>query len=128
MVSFFPLPPGPLGMVDLSRTQNLNLVHWVVDIDYKNGTIKGFSHVHGWQIFSGLSVLPVAITSEKQDNDLYKDFLFPNLFTMREKVYPGYSLCGTRAPRHKSGAPSTKGVGFPQITLFRKIAVRPYFF
>lgn len=56
---FFSSANRPFGMVNLSPDTELNGA-WSSGYQYDIDTIKGFSHVHGWQI-SGVSVMPVTI-------------------------------------------------------------------
>lgn len=83
---FFSSASRPFGMVNLSPDTEVGGA-WGSGYRYKTDTIKGFSHVHGWQI-SGLSVLPVTLTDEN------KDTVFSNFQSKfsheKEKVSPGY--------------------------------------
>jgi predicted alpha-1,2-mannosidase len=95
-------------MVNLSPDTELNGA-WGSGYRYKTDTIKGFSHVHGWQI-SGLSVMPVAITSENKTT-IYKDF-YSKFNHDAEKVSPGYHYVELERQGIKAELTSTKRVGF----------------
>lgn len=76
----------PFGMVNLSPDTQIGGA-WGSGYRYKTDTIKGFSHIHGWQI-SGLSVMPV-IVSEENRNTIFTDF-YSKFSHESEKVVPGY--------------------------------------
>ncbi|MCM4170830.1 glycoside hydrolase family 92 protein [Arenibacter sp. TNZ] len=105
---FFSSASRPFGMVNLSPDTELNGA-WGSGYRYKTDTIKGFSHVHGWQI-SGLSVMPVAITSENKTT-IYKDF-YSKFNHDAEKVSPGYHYVELERQGIKAELTSTKRVGF----------------
>ena len=76
----------PFGMVNLSPDTQIGGA-WGSGYRYKTDTIKGFSHIHGWQI-SGLSVMPVIVSKENR-NAVYTDF-YSKFSHGSEKVAPGY--------------------------------------
>ncbi|MFS4417771.1 GH92 family glycosyl hydrolase [Maribacter sp. 2307ULW6-5] len=76
----------PFGMVNLSPDTEIDGA-WGSGYRYKTDTIKGFSHVHGWQI-SGLSVMPVAL-DRPDPNSIFGDF-YSKFSHDREEVAPGY--------------------------------------
>ncbi|WP_396603284.1 hypothetical protein [Algibacter sp. R77976] len=50
----------PFGMVNLSPDNQIGGA-WGSGYRYKTDTIKGFSHIHAWQM-SGVSLMPVTIS------------------------------------------------------------------
>ncbi|MDO1499353.1 hypothetical protein Q2T40_03735 [Winogradskyella maritima] len=54
---FFSSASRPFGMVNLSPDTEIDGA-WGSGYRYKVDSVKGFSHVHAWQM-SGLSVMPV---------------------------------------------------------------------
>ena len=68
---FFSSASRPFGMVNLSPDTQLGGA-WGSGYRYKTDTIKGFSHIHAWQL-SGLSVMPVSIPEEKRTS-VFNDF------------------------------------------------------
>jgi putative alpha-1,2-mannosidase len=61
---FFSSACRPFGMVNLSPDTQIGGA-WGSGYRYSTDTIKGFSHIHAWQL-SGLSVMPVTITDLKE--------------------------------------------------------------
>ena len=55
---FFSSACRPFGMVNLSP-DNLQEGTWGTGYRYNVDTIRGFSHIHAWQL-SGISVMPLA--------------------------------------------------------------------
>ena len=80
---FFNSASRPFGMVNLSPDTDIDGA-WGSGYRYESDSIKGFSHIHAWQL-SGLSVLPLL------DFDLSesKDFASPFSHS-KETVKPGY--------------------------------------
>ncbi|WP_246474152.1 GH92 family glycosyl hydrolase [Arenibacter arenosicollis] len=105
---FFSSASRPFGMVNLSPDTELKGA-WGSGYRYKTDTIKGFSHVHGWQI-SGLSVMPVSITPENKTT-IYKDF-YSKFNHDAEKVSPGYHYVEMERQGITAELTSTKRVGF----------------
>lgn len=105
---FFSSATRPFGMVNLSPDTEIDGA-WGSGYRYKTDTIKGFSHVHGWQI-SGLSVMPVSITSEN-DTAIFKDF-YSKFKHEAEKASPGYHLVDLERYNISAELTSTKRVGF----------------
>lgn len=96
----------PFGMVNLSPDTEINGA-WGSGYRYETDTIKGFSHVHGWQI-SGLSVMPV---SNPDTDHIFKDFYSPFSHDT-EEVAPGYHKLYLDRYGVVSELTSTKRVGF----------------
>ncbi|PXX29928.1 GH92 family glycosyl hydrolase [Arenibacter sp. ARW7G5Y1] len=105
---FFSSASRPFGMVNLSPDTEINGA-WGSGYRYKTDTIKGFSHVHGWQI-SGLSIMPVSITAENRAS-IYKDF-YSKFNHDAEKVSPGYHYVELERQGITAELTSTKRVGF----------------
>ncbi|MDP5133507.1 MAG: GH92 family glycosyl hydrolase [Paraglaciecola sp.] len=82
---FFDSASLPFGMVNLSPDTELGGA-WGSGYRYNSEEIKGFSHVHAWQL-SGLSVMPVSSDTPLKElkNDYYSSFSHE-----KEQVRPGY--------------------------------------
>ncbi|WP_373398850.1 GH92 family glycosyl hydrolase [Algoriphagus halophilus] len=80
---FFNSASRPFGMVNLSPDTDIDGA-WGSGYRYQSDTIKGFSHIHAWQL-SGLSVLPLV----NFDLESSKDFGSP-FSHAHEIVKPGY--------------------------------------
>ena len=82
---FFNSATRPFGMVNLSPDTEVDGA-WGSGYRYDTEEVKGFSHVHAWQL-SGLSVMPVSSTASmsKLKSDYYSPFSHEN-----EIVKPGY--------------------------------------
>ncbi len=105
---YFNSASRPFGMVNLSPDTQIGGA-WGSGYRYDTDTIKGFSHIHAWQL-SGLSVMPVVYHPEEvaeRLGDYYSAF-------DHEKEYasPGYHQ--VQLDRYKINAEltSTKRVGF----------------
>ncbi len=98
----------PFGMVNLSPDTQLGGA-WGSGYRYKTDTIKGFSHIHAWQL-SGLSVMPVSI-SDANRKTVFNDF--ESKFSHEtEKIAPGYHYVELDKHRITAELTSTKRVGF----------------
>lgn len=82
---FFNSATRPFGMVNLSPDTDTDGA-WGSGYRYDTLEIKGFSHVHAWQL-AGLSVMPVSTTAPLKA--LKSDFYSP-FSHQRETVRPGY--------------------------------------
>ncbi|MGS2738472.1 GH92 family glycosyl hydrolase [Sinomicrobium sp. M5D2P17] len=104
---FFSSASRPFGMVNLSPDTQINGA-WGSGYRYKTDTIKGFSHIHAWQM-SGLSVMPVTIVGDKTEifTDFYSKFSHDN-----ESINPGYHSVELDRYQIKAELTSTKRVGF----------------
>ncbi len=80
---FFNSASRPFGMVNLSPDTDVEGA-WGSGYRYDSDSIKGFSHIHAWQL-SGVSVLPVQDFDLQQSRDFGSPFSHSN-----EKVKPGY--------------------------------------
>ena len=105
---FFSSASRPFGMVNLSPDTQVGGA-WGSGYRYKTDTIKGFSHIHAWQL-SGLSVMPVTINNGNKKT-IYKDF-YSKFNHDTEKVSPGYHNVFLDRYKTKVELTSTKRVGF----------------
>ena len=71
---FFASACRPFGMVTLNPDTQVGGA-WGSGYKYETDTIKGFSHIHGWQI-AGVSVMPVVFQKNPEAllNDYYSQF------------------------------------------------------
>lgn len=105
---FFSSACRPFGMVNLNPDTEINGA-WGSGYRYNTDTIKGFSHIHAWQL-SGLSVMPVTI-SESNTNSVFKDF--ESKFSHQtEKIFPGFHYVELDRYNVNVSLTSTKRVGF----------------
>lgn len=98
----------PFGMVNLSPDTEIGGA-WGSGYRYKTDTVRGFSHLHAWQL-SGLSVMPVALTSENRQN-IFSDF-DSHFSHETEKVSPGYHYINLDRYDIDAEITSTNRVGF----------------
>ena len=109
---YFASASRPFGMVNLSPDTQVDGA-WGSGYRYATDTIKGFSHVHGWQI-SGLSVMPVQIAGSNYKNaftDYYSAFSHDD-----EIVFPGYHKVILKRSGIKAELSSTTRVGMHRYT------------
>lgn len=104
---FFASANRPFGMVNLSPDTQLKGT-WGSGYRHEIDTIKGFSHIHGWQL-SGLSVMPVVLNKENQKS-IFKDF-YSKFSHKEEEVSPGYHSLQLQRYGIKTELTSTKRVG-----------------
>ncbi|SHJ03236.1 GH92 family glycosyl hydrolase [Pseudozobellia thermophila] len=105
---FFSSANRPFGMVNLSPDTEIHGA-WGSGYRYKVDTVKGFSHIHAWQM-SGLSVMPIAKPKEANSavfGDFYSGFSHDT-----EKVSPGYHYLELDRYNIAVELTSTKRVGF----------------
>ena len=105
---FFSSASRPFGMVNLSPDTQIGGA-WGSGYRYNTDTIKGFSHIHAWQL-SGLSVMPVSITNDNRNN-IFNDF-YSHFSHETEIVNPGYHYIALDRYDIKAEITSTKRVGF----------------
>ncbi len=105
---FFSSATRPFGMVNLSPDTQIE-GEWDSGYHYQTDTIKGFSHVHCWQI-SALSVMPVVV-SVKNKETVFTDF-YSKFSHEDEVVTPGYHLIKLKRYGITTELTSTKRVGF----------------
>lgn len=104
---YFSSASRPFGMVNLSPDTEIDGA-WGTGYKYKTDTVKGFSHIHAWQL-SGVSVMPVTISSENE-NTVYSDF-YSKFSHDTEEVSPGYHRLELDRYRIKAALTSTTRVG-----------------
>lgn len=98
----------PFGMVNLNPDTEINGA-WGSGYRYNTDTVKGFSHIHAWQL-SGLSVMPVTI-SELNKNTIFENY--ESKFSHdTEKIFPGYHYVELDKYNINVSLTSTKRVGF----------------
>jgi predicted alpha-1,2-mannosidase len=105
---FFSSASRPFGMVNLSPDTQIDGI-WGSGYRYNTDTIKGFSHIHAWQM-SGLSVMPV-VTSEDNKQSIFTDF-YSKFSHDKEIIKPGYHYVELDRYDVKVELTSTKRVGF----------------
>lgn len=105
---FFSSASRPFGMVNLSPDTEVDGA-WGSGYRYKTDTIKGFSHIHAWQM-SGLSIMPLTLTSETK-NQVFSDF-YSSFSHNKEIITPGYHSVELDRYQIKAELTSTKRVGF----------------
>lgn len=105
---FFSSAARPFGMVSLMPdTQKGG--DWGSGYRYNTDTIKGFSHIHEWQL-AGVSVMPVAV-QQGQPSDVFRDY-YSRFSHDREIVQPGYHLVELERYGIRAELSSTSRVGF----------------
>lgn len=113
---FFSSASRPFGMTSLSPDTEIK-GDWGGGYKYTTDTVKGFSHVHEWQL-SGLSVMPVIISEASQKN-IFKDF-YSKFSHETEKITPGYHSLILERYQITTELTSTKRVGFHRYTFPEK--------
>ncbi|MCA1759050.1 MAG: glycoside hydrolase family 92 protein, partial [Bacteroidales bacterium] len=103
----------PFGLVNLSPDTELGGA-WGSGYRYDTHEIKGFSHVHAWQL-SALSVMPVNGKAQEVKNDFYSEFSHDN-----EIVAPGYHKVELERFDITAELTSTTRVGFHKYTFKNK--------
>jgi predicted alpha-1,2-mannosidase len=82
---FFDSASRPFGLVNLNPDTGLGGA-WGSGYRYNETEVKGFSHVHAWQL-SAVSMMP--LSSEQSANDIKQDY-FSHFSHENETVAPGY--------------------------------------
>lgn len=103
---FFSTACRPFGMVNLSPDTQVGGA-WGSGYRYNTDTVKGFSHIHAWQL-SGLSVMPVVVENE---NEIFTDF-YSKFSHETEKAEVGYHFMELDRYSIDAELTSTKRVGF----------------
>ncbi|MEO7975502.1 GH92 family glycosyl hydrolase [Flavobacterium sp.] len=109
---FFSSASRPFGMVNLSPDTQIN-GDWGGGYKYSTDTIKGFSHIHEWQL-SGVSVMPVTLASKNKQN-IFTDF-YSKFSHQTEKIKPGYHSVKLDRYQITAELTSTQRVGFHRYT------------
>lgn len=102
----------PFGMVNLSPDTQLNGT-WGSGYRYEIDTIKGFSHIHAWQL-SGLSVMPITLEKNNQKS-IYTDY-YSKFSHDEEEVSVGYHSVRLKRYDIKAELTSTVRTGFHRYT------------
>lgn len=105
---FFSSACRPFGMVNLSPDTEIGGA-WGSGYRYNTDTIKGFSHIHAWQL-SGLSVMPVSL-NESNTEEIFTDF-YSSFSHETEKVSPGFHYVELERYNITAELTSTRRVGF----------------
>lgn len=106
---YFSSASRPFGMVNLSPDTEIDGA-WGAGYRYNTTNIKGFSHIHAWQM-SGISVMPVVLKQEQDLKGLFKDSSSDFLHE-KEVVKPGYHRLYLERYGIDVELTSTKRVGF----------------
>ena len=109
---FFSSACRPFGMVSLNPDTEIN-GDWGGGYKFTTDTVKGFSHIHEWQM-SGLSVMPVTVSAPDKKN-IFTDFC-SKFSHETEKITPGYHSLILDRYQIISELTSTKRVGFHRYT------------
>ena len=105
---FFSSACRPFGMVNLSPDTEIDGA-WGSGYRFNTDTVKGFSHIHAWQL-SGLSVMPVILQGNSAE-DIYSDY-YSYFDHKKEEVLPGYHRVFLERFNVGAELTSTKRVGF----------------
>jgi len=113
---YFSSASRPFGMVNLSPDTQVDGA-WDSGYRYKTDTVKGFSHIHAWQM-SGLSVMPVTV-SEENGKAIFQDYT--STFSHEtERIAPGYHYLELDRFGITAELTSTKRVGLHRYTYKNK--------
>ncbi|POY40569.1 glycoside hydrolase family 92 protein [Flavobacterium alvei] len=113
---FFSSASRPFGMVNLNPDTGIKS-DWGGGYVYNIDTIKGFSHIHEWQM-SGLSVMPVTISNGNKAT-VFKDF-YSKFSHETEKITPGYHSLLLDRYQINTELTSTKRIGFHRYSFPEK--------
>ncbi len=116
---FFTSASRPFGMVNLSPDTEINGA-WGSGYRYNTDTVKGFSHVHAWQL-AGPSIMPV--NPDLLDRDSIFDDYYSGFQHNTEKIVPGYHQLFLDRYKIKAELTSTKRVGFHRYNFEGNIAL-----
>lgn len=108
---FFSSASRPFGMVNLSPDTELNGA-WGSGYVYGTDEIKGFSHIHAWQM-AGISVMPVV--SDKSIKHIKRNY-YSKFSHDTEVVAPGYHKVILDRFGIEAELTSTQRVGFHRYT------------
>lgn len=109
---FFSSACRPFGMVSLNPDTEIK-GDWGGGYKFTTDTIKGFSHIHEWQM-SGVSVMPVTVSAAHREN-IFTDF-YSKFSHETEKITPGYHSLTLDRYQIITELTSTKRVGFHRYT------------
>lgn len=105
---YFNTASRPFGMVNLSPDTELGGA-WGSGYRYDTDTVKGFSHIHAWQL-SGIQVMPVVCSKDSVDS-IIKDY-YSSFSHEREEVAPGYHRVFLERYEVEAELTSSTRVGF----------------
>ncbi|MBP6758444.1 MAG: GH92 family glycosyl hydrolase [Flavobacterium sp.] len=114
---FFSSASRPFGMMNLSPDTGIK-GDWGGGYKYKTDTVKGYSHIHEWQM-AGLSVMPVTL-SEANKKNIFKDF-YSKFSHETEKISPGYHSLKLDRYQITTELTSTKRIGFHRYTFPKNV-------
>nr|WP_294779987.1 GH92 family glycosyl hydrolase [uncultured Flavobacterium sp.] len=109
---YFSSASRPFGMVNLNPDTEIK-GDWGGGYRYTTDTVKGFSHVHEWQL-SGVSVMPVTV-SDQNKAVIFKDF-YSKFSHKNEIITPGYHSLKLDRYQIQVELTSTQRVGFHKYT------------
>jgi len=109
---YFSSASRPFGMVNLSPDTEIK-GDWGGGYKYTTDTVKGFSHVHEWQM-SGVSIMPVTLSTANKQS-IFKDF-YSKFSHQTEIITPGYHSLKLDRYQITAELTSTPRVGFHQYT------------
>lgn len=116
---FFSSASRPFGMVNLSPDTQIK-GDWGGGYRYDIDTVKGFSHIHAWQL-AGPSIMPISIDKSSSKN-IFSDY-FSKFNHKDEIIFPGYHKIYLERYNIKAEITSTKRVGFHRYTSKKQIAM-----
>ena len=102
----------PFGMVNLNPDTEIN-GDWGSGYKYNTDTVKGFSHIHEWQM-SGVSIMPITVSAENKQT-IFKDF-YSKFSHQTEIITPGYHSLKLDRYQIITELTSTPRVGFHKYT------------
>ncbi len=108
---FFSSACRPFGMVNLSPDTQID-GDWGTGYLYPTDTVKGFSHLHAWQL-AALSVMPVGYGNNAAS---VKDDCYSSFSHQTEKAKPGYHQLMLDRYNIKAELTSTTRAGFHRYT------------
>ncbi|WBL26408.1 GH92 family glycosyl hydrolase [Zunongwangia sp. HGR-M22] len=104
---YFSSASRPFGMVNLSPDTQIDGA-WGSGYRYNTDTVKGFSHIHAWQM-AGLSMMPVIAKAD--DDKIFTDF-YSKFDHKTEEIHPGYHKLFLDRYQIETELTSTTRVGF----------------
>lgn len=110
---YFSSASRPFGMVNLSPDTEIDGA-WGAGYRYNTNNVKGFSHIHAWQM-SGISVMPVVFKHEQEAKELFKNYS-SDFSHDGETVKPGYHRLRLDRYGIDVELTSTRRVGFHHYT------------
>ncbi|SFU69955.1 alpha-1,2-mannosidase, putative [Pustulibacterium marinum] len=109
---YFSSASRPFGMVNLSPDTRIEGA-WGSGYRFESDTVKGFSHIHAWQL-SGVSVMPV-VMKETDEQHIFQDF-YSKFNHQNEEITPGYHHLKLERYQIDVALTSSTRVGFHKYT------------